>query len=251
MDQDLRDGRAPTPANSHPDYCVSLAQGTDEVRETQRLRYQVFASELDARVQGRIPGHDSDFYDPYCRHLLAREASSNRLVASLRVLSAGAANRVGSYHAENVFDISRLRKLRPRMAEVGRCCIHPHYRKGRIGSLLWTSLLDHLLNHDQHILVGCVAIGIADGGKHAASIFRQLRPQQMAPIDYRVFPLHRLPVEELANARPVVMPPLLEDYLRVGAWVCGEPAWNPDFNTADLMLMLPLSRLTRRQDQRR
>ena len=43
------------------------------------------------------------------------------------------------------------------------------------------------------------------------------------------------------------MPRLIEDYLRVGAWVCGEPAWNPDFNTADLMLILPMARLARRR----
>jgi putative hemolysin len=251
MDQELRERPRTTPANDYPDYCVSLAQGTDEVRETQRLRYQVLARELDARVRGRIPGHDSDFYDPYCRHLMAREEASNTLAGSLRFLSAGAEKRVDSYHGENVFDIHRLRKLLPRMAEVGRCCIHPDYRSGKVSSLLWESLIDHPLIHDQQILIGCVSIGITDGGEHAASLFRQFRPQQVAPIDDRVFPLHRLPVEELANPRALVMPPLLEDYLRVGAWVCGEPAWNPDFNTADLMLMLPLSRFTRRHDRRR
>jgi putative hemolysin len=32
----------------------------------------------------------------------------------------------------------------------------------------------------------------------------------------------------------------------VGAWVCGDPAWDPDFNTADLLMMLPLSRVDQR-----
>ena len=35
-------------------------------------------------------------------------------------------------------------------------------------------------------------------------------------------------------------------YLRAGAWVCGEPAWDPDFNTADLLLLLPMSRMNPR-----
>jgi len=40
-----------------------------------------------------------------------------------------------------------------------------------------------------------------------------------------------------------VLPPLLKGYLRLGAQVCGEPAWDPDFNTADLPILLPLRNL--------
>jgi putative hemolysin len=41
-------------------------------------------------------------------------------------------------------------------------------------------------------------------------------------------------------------PPLIKGYLRLGAYICGEPAWDPDFNTADMLVMLPLSRINRR-----
>ncbi|MCB1931650.1 MAG: GNAT family N-acetyltransferase [Candidatus Accumulibacter sp.] len=245
MDQELLERTAP--AKSNAGFRVTLARGTHEVRATQRLRYHVFGTEIEARPQGRIPGHDCDLYDPYCQHLVAREAASEELVGSLRILSPGAAERVGSYHAENIFDIGRLRKLRPRMAEVGRVCIHPDFRGSDAPALLWRGLVDHLLSRDHQILMSCVPIGIADGGRHAANVFQQIHAQQMAPIDYRVFPLHRLPVGHLADHRHTVMPRLIEDYLRVGAWVCGEPAWNPDFNTADLMLILPMARLARRR----
>jgi putative hemolysin len=33
-------------------------------------------------------------------------------------------------------------------------------------------------------------------------------------------------------------PALLKGYLRIGAKVCGDPAWDPDFNTADFLTML-------------
>jgi putative hemolysin len=39
---------------------------------------------------------------------------------------------------------------------------------------------------------------------------------------------------------------LLKGYLRAGAQVCGEPAWDPDFNTADLLLLLTMSRISAR-----
>jgi len=40
-----------------------------------------------------------------------------------------------------------------------------------------------------------------------------------------------------------VVPPLVKGYLRLGAWVCGEPAWDPDFNTADLLILLSMQNL--------
>jgi putative hemolysin len=36
---------------------------------------------------------------------------------------------------------------------------------------------------------------------------------------------------------------LLKGYLRSGAWICGDPAWDPDFHSADFFLLLPLSKL--------
>lgn len=41
-------------------------------------------------------------------------------------------------------------------------------------------------------------------------------------------------------------PPLIKGYLRAGAWICGEPAWDPDFNTADLPVLLPMSKVDAR-----
>jgi putative hemolysin len=39
---------------------------------------------------------------------------------------------------------------------------------------------------------------------------------------------------------------LLKGYLRLGAYICGEPAWDPEFNTADLFILLPMSRMSSR-----
>jgi putative hemolysin len=43
---------------------------------------------------------------------------------------------------------------------------------------------------------------------------------------------------------------LLKGYLRLGAYVCGEPAWDPAFGTADVLLLLPLERLSHRHAAR-
>ena len=39
------------------------------------------------------------------------------------------------------------------------------------------------------------------------------------------------------------MPPLLRGYLRLGAWVCGAPAHDPDFDCADFPVLLGLDHM--------
>lgn len=225
---------------------LSFARSEDEVRDAQRLRYKVFAEEFGAQLDCRIPGHDSDIYDPYCEHLLVRETESERVVGTYRILSPDAARRVGGYYSENEFSLTRFEHLRNRMVEVGRSCIHPDHRRGAVIALLWAGLADYMVRNKHEYLVGCGSIGMADGGHNAANLFREIAANHLAPVEYHVFPKYRLPVEKLANGQPVTMPPLIKGYLRAGAWVCGEPAWDPDFNTADLLLLLPLARLNAR-----
>jgi putative hemolysin len=52
--------------------------------------------------------------------------------------------------------------------------------------------------------------------------------------------------ERPAEPQSVYMPPLIKGYLRSGAWVCGEPAWDPDFNCIDLFMLMPLAKLDTR-----
>ncbi|MDP2133632.1 MAG: GNAT family N-acyltransferase [Sulfuritalea sp.] len=227
-------------------YTVALARSEEEVREAQRLRYRVFVEELGAHLQCRIPDHDIDLYDPFCEHLIVRENHANRIVGTYRILSPTAARRVGSYYSESEFFINRLQNLRSRMVEVGRSCIHPEHRSGAVITLLWAGLADYMVKNRYEYLIGCASIGMVDGGHNAANLFAQIDATDMAPAEYRVFPKHGLPFERLATGQPALVPPLIKGYLRVGAWVCGEPAWDPDFNTADLLLLLPMSRMNPR-----
>ncbi len=227
-------------------YRVTLARSEEEVLEAQRLRYKVFVEELGARVQTRLNGHDIDHYDRFCDHLIVRDTDSGRIVGTYRILSPAAARRVGNYYSENEFHINRLHHLRNRMVEVGRSCIHQDHRSGAVITLLWAGLADYMVSNGYDYLIGCASIGMADGGHNAANLFQQIGPEHMAPAEYRVFPQHGLPFERLANGQPALVPPLIKGYLRVGAWICGEPAWDPDFNTADLLLLLPMSRMNKR-----
>lgn len=226
-------------------YHVSLAVDDCEIREAQRLRYRVFADEMGARLTTALAGHDVDLYDPYCDHLLVRELTSGEIVGTYRILAPDSARRVGSYYSEPAFDLTRLHFLRPRMAELGRSCIHPAHRNGSVLARLWAGLANYMIRYGYEYVVGSASIGMADGGHVAASIYRQLSETHLAPIEWRVTPRCRLPLESLEQGRTVALPPLIKGYTRLGAMVCGEPAWDADFNTADLLMLLPLAQLDR------
>ncbi len=231
-----------TPASR---YHVSLAVDDSEIREAQRLRYKVFAEEMGARLSSILPGHDIDLYDPFCDHLLVRDLDRGEVVGTYRILPPDAAKRVGSYYSEQEFDLTRLHFLRPRMAELGRSCVHPAHRSGAVIARLWMGLADYMTRYGYEYIVGCASIGMADGGHIAASVHRQLAARHLAPIEWRATPRTRLPVESLDNGQTVALPPLIKGYSRLGALVCGDPAWDPDFNTADLLMLLPMKQLNR------
>ena len=231
-------------------YHVSLAVDDSEIREAQRLRYKVFAEEMGARLSSVLPGHDIDLYDPFCDHLLVRDLDRGEVVGTYRILPPDAAKRVGSYYSEQEFDLTRLHFLRPRMAELGRSCVHPGHRSGAVIARLWMGLAEYMTRYGYEYIVGCASIGMADGGHIAAGVYRQITQRHLAPIEWRATPRYRLPVESLDDGRTVALPPLIKGYTRLGALVCGEPAWDPDFNTADLLMLLPMAQLNRNYARR-
>jgi putative hemolysin len=227
-------------------FTTSLAHTDSEVREAQKLRYKVFAEEMGAKMPGREERIDQDRYDRYCDHLLVRDTDTNEVVGTYRILSPDQAKKAGGYYSEGEFDLSRLDHLRDSMVEVGRSCVHPDYRGGGVITLLWAGMAQYMVKNNYDYLIGCASISMADGGHNAANIYNKIKPDSMSPPEWRVFPSCALPFEALGDQTEEFLPPLIKGYLRLGAYVCGDPAWDPDFNTADLLVLLPMSRLNKR-----
>jgi len=230
------------PAAQRGGIVVSWARHLDEVRAAQRLRYAIFAGEMGARLSTPLAGHDIDLFDDYCEHLLVRDGASQEVIGTYRVLTPAQARRIGSTYSDLEFDLTRLRPLRERMVELGRSCVHPDHRHGGVIMALWGALAEFMVRNGLDTMIGCASIPMLHGGvvsgDVAASIWRQLRSTHLAPIEYQVWPRLPLPVDELDDGLEVEPPALIKGYLRVGAKVLGAPAWDPDFNTADLPMLM-------------
>ncbi len=232
------------PHQAHSLY-LSLAAGPDDIRAAQRLRHRVFIEEMGALLDGNEHGVGSDHFDPYCQHLLVRDAAADNLVVGCyRILTHTQAARAGGYYSETEFGLGEIFNLPGSFMEVGRTCVHPDYRNGATIALLWRGLARFMVKNRFDHLIGCASIPLNSGVSFIMDLYRTLACTHLTRPGLRTYP--RLPLLGLQPGtplKPVEIPALLNAYLRMGARVCGEPAWDPQFNVADFFLLLSVDQL--------
>ncbi|MGV9559264.1 GNAT family N-acetyltransferase [Streptomyces sp. NPDC003401] len=225
-------------------YTVTLARDEADVRAAQRLRHEVFAGEMGALLTSAQSGLDVDPFDAHCDHLLVREAGTGQVVGTYRLLPPERAAVAGRLYSEAEFDLTPLRDIRAGLVEVGRSCVHPDHRDGTVIGLIWAGIARYMVDHGHEWLAGCCSVPLADGGTAAAAAWDRVRGKHLAPEEFRVRPrLPWVPRPDLVPPARTELPPLLRGYLRLGAWVCGEPAHDPDFGVADLYVLLSMRRV--------
>ena len=227
-------------------YSVSLARDEADVRAAQRLRHEVFAGEMGALLATPQPGYDIDSFDAYCDHLLVREEVTGQVVGTYRLLPPERAAVAGRLYSEGEFDLGALDAIRPGLVEVGRSCVHPDHRDGAVIGLIWAGIARYMVDRGHEWLAGCCSIPLADGGALASATWDRVRDKYLAPEEFRVRPLLPWVANTAAPAARTELPALLRGYLRLGAWVCAEPAHDPDFGVADMYVLLSMRRVNPR-----
>lgn len=217
---------------------VALATTVADVRAAQRLRHQVFVDEMGARLDCDEPGIEGDRFDPFCHHLLVRDNESDRVVGCYRILTDTQARKAGGYYSQSEFDLTRVLAIPGRFMEVGRTCVHPDYRSGATIALLWSGLARYMIMNKFDYLMGCASIPLGGETRSVAAMYQQLACTHLSPAEWRVFPHTPLPRTPRADTEPAAVPALIKGYLRAGAKICGEPAWDRQFNVADLFILL-------------
>lgn len=227
-------------------YTVTLARDEADVLAAQRLRYDVFAGEMGALLTTPQSGLDIDAFDAYCDHLLVRDTVSGQVVGTYRLLPPERAAVAGRLYSESEFDLGPLAGIRSGLVEIGRSCVHPDHRDGAVIGLIWAGIARYMVEGGHEWLAGCCSIPLADGGTLAAGTWDRVQEKYLAPEEYRVRPLLPWNPEGIQRPARTELPALLRGYLRLGAWVCAEPAHDPDFGVADLYVLLPMHRVNSR-----
>lgn len=223
-------------------YTVGFTRAREDVLEVQRLRYKVFTETFGSPHLINPDRLNVDEYDDYCDHLVVKDAHTLQVVGTCRLMNPQAAQLTGHYYSEKEFDLSPLGPIRAGLVEAGHACVHPDYRGGSVVKALWSGLAAYMQRERAVHLIGCVSVSLADGGRNATALYHAFTPAQTAPCEYRVTPHTPFPVHDVDPEHRAHMPPLLRSFSRSGAWVCGEPAWDRDFYSADFLMLLPLSR---------
>jgi len=245
----LFDAAEPQPLPGRPELFAGLARDEEDLRAAQRLRYRVFADEMHAQLHGASLGLDQDPFDAFCRHLIVRDRRNGEVVACMRVLLDTEAKLAGSFYSETEFNLGGLVSEPGRVMEIGRVCVHPSYRGGMAVSMLWNALARFIKVSEFNRIIGCASVPLVDGVANAYSAYVQLAERHLAPEIYRVKPKLPLPAYE-GLLHPAKIPSLLLAYMRLGAKVCGEPCWDPDFNCADMVVVLNPADLRQRYARR-
>mgnify|MGYP000222765788 CR=1 FL=1 len=180
-----------------------------------------------------------------------RLQSSRAVVGTTRVLLPEGALGAGRLYSESEFELSALQALRGGLMEVGRTCIDPAHRHGAVLRLLWQGLGHCLQSNGLQTLLGCTSVPVHDGGRLAVSAYWQCQRAGLVSPDWAVRPHRGLPFDWWAQKGPdLPMPALLQGYLRMGARICGQPAWDPQFGCADFLTLLHRENLSERHGRR-
>lgn len=237
-------------ARRKPRYVAEVVSDESTVRASQFLRYKVFAEEMGASLKTRLEGLDYDEFDDFCNHLIVRDTQTGDIAACTRLLEDVNARRLGKFYSEGEFDLGSVLQLPGRFLEIGRTCVDPAHRGSLVLGVLWNGLAEYVAQGNFSYLIGCASISPGPSGFAVDAVYRQINESQFGPSELGVRPLIAVPEEKRCSRDESGIPPLLQAYLRLGAWVCGEPFWDKDFNVMDVFILLDLSRLQSRYEKR-
>lgn len=240
----------PTTVLTAGDIRIVVSDDPDDIVDTQRLRYRVFADEpgFSDTIGDPITGRDADRFDAFCQHLIVRH-DTDGVVGCARLLPPARAIAAGGWYGSGEFDLTELGPIASSTVEMGRACVATAHRSGTVTALMWAALLDYLETGGHRYLLGCVSVPLSAPGEAPHDRGRALRSIRDMLLDrhredrWRVYPHERPRVDQTAlddvePAQAAAIPALMRGYLRLGARVCGEPAVDPEFDAADFLTVL-------------
>ena len=243
---------------------VRLAKSDEEVRVAQRLRFHIFHQEGGASHQGEA-GIDADRFDAVSEHLLVIEPATEghqsftledgELVGTYRLIAQEKAQSIGGFYSAEEFDLGPLlqRHRNLRFLELGRSCVLKRARGTAVIELLWQGIWNFVRIHKIDVMLGCASFDGTDPSNHKAAL-SFLSQKIQTPEEWQVkalpdrFQNMNLVPETDYDAKRVLagLPPLIKGYLRLGCYFGEGCVIDPEFNTVDVLVVLPVTSINPR-----
>lgn len=225
-------------------YILKTAESFEELLSCFKLRDEVFNKEFRGLSKTTL---DFDQYDSEFDHLLIIHRPSSKVVGTYRLTCR---SDLDESYTGNEFKLQGLLSLGGPFLELGRACIQQNHRKGAVISLLWRGIAVYMKLTGSQILFGCSSLKVIDS-RRAALVYRFLENQgALLRIDCQPTPGYRfediqswmqhfsdLNQQQIEEAESLV-PSLLKSYLKLGAKVAAEPAYDRDFGCLDFLTVL-------------
>lgn len=244
---------------------VRLSHGAKELKQSQRLRYEIFYEEMSAiaDAQTQLSRLDRDSYDLICDHMLVVDHDSQvrnrpfsklkpQIVGTYRLLRQELAELNGGFYTAGEYNIQPLldRHRDLNFMELGRSCVLKPYRTKKTVELLWHGIWSYVLMHNVDVMIGCASIEGTDPNLLAEQL-SFLHHFASAPEEWRVSALsdqyvdmNRIPKDQVDQRAALrSLPPLIKGYLRLGAFIGDGAVVDHQFGTTDVMIILPVSEL--------
>lgn len=241
-----------------PEFRISIAETADQVKSAQRLRYDVFVTELGAQVDDADHGAglECDSFDAHFDHLLLHDDAVGEVVGVYRLLRQEVAAKIGQFYSEDEYDLTPLHQSGRKLLELGRSCLHRDYRGGTAMHHLWTGLAHYIAEHKIELLFGVASFHGTDIKSLAPSLsllhHRHLAPHALRPHPKsNAFCSSDIIAENAIDRRAamVQIPSLIKAYLRLGG-VVGEGAFvDHRFNTTDVCVLMDTNQLNARKSR--
>ncbi len=234
-------------------FLVKIAENPEEIEAAQKLRFKVFNLEQGKGLKNSSKFEiDIDEFDDYCLHLIVFDKKRKKVIGTYRAHLGYIAKQSHGFYSSREYNIKDLDKLADQSIELGRSCVSPEYRTGSVVSLLWSAISVLMMRTNLVYMIGCVSLEETDPAVGWA-IYEYIREQYPAQQKQLAepkpeFKLPKPPEQEKEQILddPLIesyIPPLFKGYLRLGAYICGEPALDKEFGTIDYFILVDIRKV--------
>ncbi|MEL6478625.1 MAG: GNAT family N-acyltransferase [Pseudomonadota bacterium] len=232
-------------------YRARIADGAEDIRACQHLRYLTFIEQRGLSEQSNSERVDIDEFDPHCAHLMVEDVKSGQLVCTFRMMPLTDGSEIWRSYSAKYYELSALEAFPGKMVEMGRFCIHPAWKDPDILRAAWAAMTRFVDDEGVELLFGCSSFHGVDEEEYADA-FALLKERHIAPKRWlprvkapSVFPFVkklklRKPNLKLAMKR---MPPLLRTYLVMGGWVSDHAVIDNELNTLHVFTGIEIKRV--------